>query len=378
MLAFFDALVDQDERMRNRPNSCSDFDSSLSNSSDEFSSPEQPWDRLVAPWEWGYDSDTTPSSLSPANTSSLDSLWSDESDSMYSFDSSESEVHSSRDSGSSEETEEEGEGEGEGEDEAKRSGTAGGRRSGRRYRGHHKRRRQVGSAGEGENGGRENEGRENGGRENGGRENGGEERGVIHSTLSDVADRLVSKPDEPCVRPKLQSEGLLSQPVESDSQQPSTSGGIRRLHMETDEAAPSRRSRRRQREHREYCAEDFLKPIPTNRFYSSTHTAPDHAAPDHQTTVLGTSRSVPGQLQCPHQDSGSTAANSSEGASTGSAEGRTDAPISHELLGNGIHSESEDCSVNVPTNCFEGEKDEGKCTERHHTEEDKPSRESCV
>ena len=116
MLAFFDALVDQDERMRNRPNSCSDFDSSLSNSSDEFSSPEQPWDRLVAPWEWGYDSDTTPSSLSLANTSSLDSLWSDESDSMYSFDSSESEVHSSRDSGSSEETEEEGEGEGEGED----------------------------------------------------------------------------------------------------------------------------------------------------------------------------------------------------------------------------------------------------------------------
>lgn len=335
MLAFFDALVDQDERMRNRPNSCSDFDSSFTNSSDEFSSPERHWDRLLAPWEWDYDSDATPSSLSPANTSSLDSFWSDESDSMYSFDSSESEVlvHSSSDGGNSEESEEEREG--EGGDEGRRSGNVGSRRRERRYRGYHKRRRLVGSHGDGGNGGGEN----------------GEAE--AHSTLPGVAAVLVSKSDEPCVRSKLESEGQPSQPADPDPQQPSTSRGARRLYRETDEATPPRRSRRRQGEHREYCAEDFLKPIPTNRFYSSSH--PD---PHHQAAVPDTGCSVPGQVQCPYQDNGSTVAGSSEGASTGSAESRTDAPV--PVLRNGIHSENEDSSVSVPT---KGEKDESRCTE---------------
>lgn len=183
MLAFFDALVNEEVRGQNWPNSSSDeFDSPRSLLSDfsssndslsreiwpvspfdsspidfmrypypdeepgratwDFMTPQERWDWHHGRRDWYYengdeeDRDTTPSSIETGNTSSFEPPWSDESEIEGDYDGEEAHKCSSKDAGRSgdDEAEEESVRGEEAEDGGRSSGHGGGSRKGRCYR----------------------------------------------------------------------------------------------------------------------------------------------------------------------------------------------------------------------------------------------------
>ena len=250
VLAFFDALVDQDGRERSS-SSClstssssetsnlvdSDSDSSLSLFSDSAvatSHHHVEWVHLpfFESDDFGWRSDT-PSSLSPANTSSLEPPWSD---SDWERREEEVEDESSSSESESSSDEEWSRGDAVSDDERHTARAACGLRQTRR---------------------------------GGAMKKKSSQNGQQDSNKKDQ-DRCKVVGEDPSEKPRPKSKVVVRSPIQAALQDSGGRAAATRGRNRGD--VPQQKPRRKKQHLRTYCREDFLKPKPAKRFYSSNST----------------------------------------------------------------------------------------------------------